>query len=100
MAQLQKTPYFKPISWDLPAGEYTKESEKNQAVFDKLCEKAAEAARQGKVIGRIVSFPVADGAAYYLVKKEKPFTLQWINVGDCWQVHAYTIRGLRVADIL
>jgi hypothetical protein len=47
---------------------------------------------------RIMTFPVADGKACYLVVSESPFTLQHIPVGDAWQITSAHIRGLRLAD--
>jgi hypothetical protein len=94
MARLLKTPYFKDTDED-----YRIMMNNRDAKFDKLWQKHNQAAKEGKIKGRIFSYPVADGAAHYLVKKEKPLTLQWINVGDCWQVPAYVIRGLRADDI-
>lgn len=47
---------------------------------------------------RVMTFPVADGRACYLVVSEKPFTLQHIPVGDAWQIDYAHIRGLRLED--
>ena len=53
----------------------------------------------GKVEGSLVSFPVADGKAWYLVKSEKPLRLQHIPFGDAYQADCMTIRGMRLADV-
>lgn len=55
---------------------------------------------EGKVVGALVSFPYADGAANYIVIKERPLTLQWIGFGDGWSIPDAHIRGLNKADIL
>ena len=47
---------------------------------------------------RVMSFPVADGKACYLVVSEKPFVLQHIPIYDAYQISPAHIRGLRLSD--
>lgn len=47
---------------------------------------------------RVMTFPVADGKACYLVVKEQPLTLQHIPYGDAWHINTAHMRGLRTAD--
>ena len=54
---------------------------------------------EGKIAGAVISFPVADGKAFYLVTKERPLTLQHIPVGDAYKIDEAYIRGLKVKDI-
>jgi hypothetical protein len=61
-----------------------------QKIFEELQEKEPE---------KLISFPVADGAAVYYLKSEKPLKLEHIPVGDAWTVSQATIRGLRIQDI-
>ena len=88
MARLLKTSYFPEI----PASA----SLENRLVAYDQRDAALQELMKNKTV---VWFPWADGYAYYLVKKTKPLTLQWINSGDCWQVPAAWIRGLRKEDL-
>ena len=40
--------------------------------------------KQGKNIGEIISFPVADGAAEYMVASLRPLELVHLPLGDAW----------------
>lgn len=53
----------------------------------------------GSCVGQIARFVVGDGFAQYLVWKEKPLTLVWLEVGDKWQASAATLRGFRLTDL-
>lgn len=44
--------------------------------------------------GAILTFPVADGYAYYIVTNDKPLTVQNIPFGDAWAVAGVTIKGI------
>jgi len=54
----------------------------------------------GSLVGAIVSFPWADGAAYYRVSSDKPLKLQPIPCLDAWEVPYSQIRGLRRIDVI
>jgi len=54
----------------------------------------------GDVVGLLLTFPVADGHAFYRVSKASPLTLQHVPFGDAWRVPPAHIRGLRRQDIL
>ena len=47
----------------------------------------------------IMSFPIADGKAFYKVVKEKPLTLQHIPFGDAYEAHPALIKGLDLDDL-
>lgn len=49
--------------------------------------------------GAIVSFPRGDGAAYYIVTKDKPLTVANIQFGDAWSTDWPTINGITAAWI-
>lgn len=66
--------------------------------IDKLLA-VSNALSDDQIVGGIVRFPVADGYAMYQVTSEKPLTLQHIAYGDCWNITAAHMRGLRKADI-
>ncbi len=53
----------------------------------------------GEIKGGVLSFGVADGAAYYLVVKVRPLTLQHIDYIDGYHVHYALIKGLDRSDI-
>ena len=73
--------------------------QKQDAEFDRLVRLSEEARKLDLLAGRLFGHPVADGTAWYLIVKAKPFTLQWIPYLDAWQAPAYVLRGLRAADI-
>ena len=49
--------------------------------------------------GKLWTYPVADGFAYYEVVQQRPLTLQHIPYGDEWTVSPFMIRGLRLSDV-
>ena len=51
-----------------------------------------------KVTGKVIAFPVADGAAQYMLCTPT----KWIHLDevDGWHADAATIRGMRAADVL
>jgi hypothetical protein len=49
------------------------------------------------IAGEIVTFPIADGAAMYVIWNTK--TLIHCPVGDAWQIPDAHARGLRAADL-
>lgn len=67
--------------------------------FNELLKKSAKVDVNGSLIGAVIALPFADGAAHYVVIKNRPLTLQHIPYCDAWHVPYYTIRGLRKADI-
>lgn len=56
-------------------------------------------ANTGEFVGEIVRFAKGDGYAQYIVWKQNPLELIWLEVGDKWQADDATIRGLRLSDI-
>jgi hypothetical protein len=48
----------------------------------------------------IMSFPIADGKAFYKVIKERPLTLQHIPFGDAYEVYPALIKGLDAEDLV
>lgn len=67
-------------------------------LIDALYERS-NALADNAVVGGIITFPVADGSAVYMVSKEKPLELIHIPFGDAWEASNITIRGLRVDDV-
>lgn len=112
MAKLDKNRY--PWPWrdrmevrfeDMKTGkspakvDYAKEMKEEHAALIKLMD-VSNNLPEGQVVGAVLSWPRGDGAAYYIVTKEKPLTLQWIPYSDAWQVEYALIKGLDKADIL
>ena len=48
---------------------------------------------------KVISWPVADGYAYYFVQSVSPPVLSHIPIGDAYRVAPETIRGIRAQDI-
>ncbi len=71
---------------------------RTQAVMDRLFAKS-NSLPDGVVVNGIISFPVADGSAFYMVSKEKPLHLIHIPYMDAWEADEITIRGLNVSDV-
>ena len=93
MAQLART------SLKLATGtDFMERIKIENEALDKLHE-AAVALAPGQNVGALLRFPRGDGYALYLVTKEKPLTLQWVEFGDNWSIDHATIRGLRLADV-
>lgn len=69
-----------------------------QAYIDRLAT-LAKANGTDPRLGRTVSFPVADGAAVYVVWRIKPLELVHVATGDAWNASAATIRGFRLSDV-
>lgn len=61
---------------------------------------ASKSLERGQVIGKMLTWPVADGQAWYLVTKEDPLTVQHVPYSDAWTVDPIFIRGLRRSDVL
>ena len=103
MARLSATPY--PWKWREPEYDFPNITsfeevlKQEQAALDALVRQSAELP-PGQVVGAVLSWPVADGQAFYLVIREKPLTLQHIPYGDAWRVDPVLIRGLRRDDVL
>ena len=98
MAKLLRTahPDFPEVNWE---GDWQTQIDEQYKRLQELCDKTADLP-DGQIEGAIIHFPRGDGSAYYQVTREKPLTIQWIAVGDNWQVEGALIRGLRKADIL
>lgn len=95
MAKLLATPYPAPV---LRTGSFDSYCKETEAVYQKLMEKSNSLA-ENEVVGALLSFPVADGSALYLVTKASPLTLQHVPLWDAYQIPAAHISGLRLAHV-
>jgi len=85
--------YSAPKSIKQPIFNYTGKENYNK-VFKayrkdetRYCEKLREmllARKKGKNVGEIISFPVADGAAEYMIASLRPLELVHLPLGDAW----------------
>lgn len=80
-------------------GNWREDFQAEVHALEALQAKADEAARRGELRGTIFQSQIADGYAYYIVTKERPFTLQHISFGDSWQVPWYVIDGLTAKNM-
>ncbi len=95
MAQLAKTSYPFERKSERYSLEGMKEEEAELARLDRESAKLAD----GVVAGCVVSFPVGDGMANYLVKSEKPLVLQHIDFFDGYGLPAAHMRGIRLEEV-
>jgi hypothetical protein len=65
-------------------------------LLDKLF---AESEKAEGIVGSIITYPVCDGKAAYLVTKESPLTLSHIPFGDAYMIPAAHVRGLTKRDV-
>ena len=78
--------YSAPKSIKLPTfsfeklDDYHKDCDRYRAEL----KKALLSRKKGKNIGEIISFPIADGAAEYMIASLRPLELVHIPLGDAW----------------
>ena len=99
MATLVPTPKKLMDALEFKTGEdYAAYHKRSEAAFAEL-QKVSDELPVGEVVGAILSFPYADGKAFYQVLSTKPLRLCHIPYVDAYHVGDPTIRGLRLADI-
>lgn len=54
----------------------------------------------GEIVGALLSFPIADGYAFYTVTSASPLTVQHVNYGDAWSINGIMVKGLDRQDVL
>lgn len=78
-------------------GEYQKKCDE----YIKLLEEQCKAASNHKNAGKIISFPVADGRAQYMICTMKPLQLIHINTGDGYQTEfAQLLTAKKVNEMI
>ena len=98
MARLASAPVAG--DWEWHDGEDYKVYDKRTEALLKALEDKSASLPVGEIVGCLVSFPVADGQAVYVVTKERPLTLAHVPIGDKWHISDAHMRGLRKEDIL
>lgn len=78
-------------------GEYEKNDKEMEAYIEKVVQWCKDNSKC-KDAGEIISFPVGDGCARYVVFKYTE--LLWLEEGDCYSIPEAHSRGLRKADIV
>lgn len=69
-----------------------------EAEFGKLQEKS-DSLKSGEIVGGLLSFPVGDGYACYVVTVDQPLTVAWAPTIDEWSAPAPLLRGLNRTDV-
>jgi hypothetical protein len=66
-----------------------------EVLLSMLVANSRKNADERQLKGGVLSFPVADGLAYYLVLNDTdPLELAWLAVGDYYAVPAWQLQGL------
>ena len=84
-----------PVEFEFASGDWKAHS----AELERL-QAASDALPEGILVGGLLSFPVADGYAYYLVRNNDPLTLQHVPFGDAWTIPTPYVRGLEPEDVI
>ena len=82
-----------------PTWEQIEKNHDEQEKALKALIKCSKTLPKGEVVGAVIAFGVADGAAYYIVTKANPLTVAHIPYGDNYHVNGLMIRGLRKSDV-
>jgi hypothetical protein len=82
-----------------PGEDWRDYIERSNRMFDEL-QDHSDNLPEGQVEGAVISFPVADGSASYLITREKPLSLSHIPFLDGYHANPILIRGLRKSDVL
>jgi hypothetical protein len=81
-----------------PGESYREYDQRTDALLKEMLERAA-ALPEGEYVGAVLSFPIADGKAMYVVEKTEPLTLQHIPYMDAYEIPAAHARGLDLTDV-
>lgn len=79
--------YKAPEHIKLPEIDFSRIEEylkKDQEYIDKLRHYCKTENPNDKYAGVLLRFPMADGAAQYMVFRSKPIEVFWIELGDAW----------------
>lgn len=91
---------FTEGQWEHLEGEsYLHDTLPRQDKLLKELEEKSDSLPPGQLVGKIISFPVADGAALYRVEKVRPLSLSLIPYGDAYQIPSAHMKGLSLLDI-
>lgn len=92
-------------SFSFPEIDFSKsfDNSAQQKAMDDLCDRSALIDFTNPTVdltGAVLTFPIADGKAVYVVTKNRPLTLSHVPVGDEWTIDPALIRGIRRVDVL
>jgi hypothetical protein len=84
---MSATIYSAPSSVPLPKYDIKNVKDWQQEEDDYIAQLKAVLLRRknGKNIGEVLRFPVADGYAMYMVASMRPLELVHLPLGDCWE---------------
>lgn len=103
MARLDRKPF--PGYPAMPRDAYSNRDafekwKADERAFWKALSEREAAGGENDVVGVVCRFQIADGYATYVVTKAQPLTLAHVESGDCYQINAAHMRGLRASDVL
>ena len=87
-ARFEKTDHESVMAWLL----------RSDSLMHRLKE-GSESAGSDQVVGRVISFRVADGNAHYQVMSEDPLRLRHIPYGEGYQISVRRMAEMRVEDV-
>lgn len=90
---------FNSGKWDKDDGESWDDYDKRTSGQLSDLFHRSDALANGEIVGGLISFPVADGMAFYLVISASPLMVAHIPYGDAYMVNPILIRGLRADDV-
>ena len=95
--------YSAPIGIEPPQidyrGDFRDYENKCREYEERLSAEARRYRPSNPLVGKILSFPIADGSARYVVWNTKPFELVHIATFDAYEISAAEARGLRLSDV-
>lgn len=100
MAKLQLFPY--PGDWTFSADgteSFSDFSVRTENMLGEIEAKSKMASPENPV-GFLLSFPIGDGSALYIVTKADPLTIAHVPYCDGYQIHRAHVNGLCMNDIL
>ena len=87
----------KPVSDYSKGWEYILEQEKEY--IREIADYCKKVSLKDKYAGDVISFPMADGKAVYVVLRSKPCELILVDTGDAWDLPEYAMRGINITEI-
>jgi hypothetical protein len=88
------------ITWEFPKdwhNDYEPSVKKYENELRSWVKKNTDS--KSPLVGKIVSTPVADGCAQYMIFRTKPLELIHMDIGDAWHADRVWVRGLRLSDV-
>lgn len=84
---------------ELPSEDFNAWWDRGRKLLEELQAKS-DALPAGEYVGAVLSFPIGDGYALYLVQSTAPLTIQHIPYGDAYGIPGAHVRGLDMNDVM